>query len=215
MRTLEMLSASSLTKTVPTPWNAEPSRRMTRPRFLCLERARVDRLEARLVDREPLQRAADGDYRARRIRSHVALGRHAVAVRRDRLHPCHARNGRELARYAVALSLDLDDKAGAEHLHSKLGDRTHHHDTPGLEQRHAIADALYLVEQMRRQQHRGAAALQLADQSEEFDRGLRVEPRSRLVQDRDLRALDDDLGEAEPLAHAAREGRDALVRDIR
>ena len=68
---------------------------------------------------------------------------------------------------------------------------------------------------MRRQQDRGAAALELGDQLEEFDRRLRIEAGGRLVEDRDLGALDDDLGQPQPLPHAAREGRDALVRDFR
>ena len=45
-------------------------------------------------------------------------------------------------------------------------------------------------------------------------RGLRVETRRRLVEDRDLRVLHQDFGKPEPLAHAAREGRDALVRHV-
>ena len=45
-------------------------------------------------------------------------------------------------------------------------------------------------------------------------RGLRIEAGGRLVEDRDLRVLHQDLGEPEPLAHAAREGRDALVDDV-
>ncbi len=44
--------------------------------------------------------------------------------------------------------------------------------------------------------------------------GLRVETGGRLVEDRDLRLLHQDFGEAQPLPHAAREGRDALVGDI-
>ena len=43
---------------------------------------------------------------------------------------------------------------------------------------------------------------------------LRVEARGRLVEDRDLGVLHQDLGEAEPLAHAAREGRHALFGDV-
>ena len=45
-------------------------------------------------------------------------------------------------------------------------------------------------------------------------RRLRIEPGGRLVENRNLGLLDDDLGKAEPLAHAARECRDPLVRDI-
>src|SRR5690242_10960920 len=102
MRTLEMLSESSLTKTVPRPWNADPSRRMAHPRVLDLEGVRIDRLQARLVDREPPQRAADGNDGVRRIRPHVALGGHAVAIGRQRLDLRHARNGREFPRDALA-----------------------------------------------------------------------------------------------------------------
>ena len=56
--------------------------------------------------------------------------------------------------------------------------------------------------------------LELADQFEEFLRGLRIEPRGRLVENGDLGLLDDDLGQSEPLAHAARKRRDALFGDI-
>src|SRR5579859_3578583 len=190
MRTLEMLSDSSLTNTVPRPWNAEPSRRITHPRFRGLERASVDLLQARLVDRQPPQRSAHGNDGARRIGPHVALGGHAVAIGRQCLDLGHAGNSRELSRNAATPGLDLDDEARAEYLHRKLGDRTHHRDAAGLEQRDAVADALYLVEQMRGQEHRGAAALELRDQLEELDRRLRIEPGGRLVQDRDLGALD-------------------------
>src|SRR5215469_8110185 len=134
MRTLEMLSESSLTKTVPRPWNAEPSRRMTHASFfLGLEGARVDRLETRLIDREPLQRAVDGHHGTGRIRPHVALRGHAVAIRRQGLDLGHAGDGRELARNAGAFGLHLDHEAGAKHLHGKLCDRAHHLDTPRLE----------------------------------------------------------------------------------
>src|ERR1700748_1613361 len=110
MRTLEMLSDSSLTKTVPRPWKADPSRRIARLRVSGLERAGIDRLKAGLVDRQALQRPAGRDHGRRRIRPHVALGGHAVAVRRDRLDPGHAGNGRELSRDAAPLGLDLDDE---------------------------------------------------------------------------------------------------------
>ena len=40
-------------------------------------------------------------------------------------------------------------------------------------------------------------------------------PGGRLVEDRDLRVLHQDFGKAEPLAHAAREGLDPLVGDVR
>ena len=49
--------------------------------------------------------------------------------------------------------------------------------------------------------------------SQQFDAGLRVEAVGRLVEDGDARVLHHDLGEPQPLAHAAREGRDLLVGD--
>ncbi len=40
---------------------------------------------------------------------------------------------------------------------------------------------------------------------------MRIEARCRLVEDGDLRALHQDFGKSEPLAHAAREGADAML----
>src|SRR5260370_1321748 len=54
-----------------------------------------------------------------------------------------------------------------------------------------------------------------AEDIEQLARGLRVEARCRLVQDRDRHVLDQDLGEPEPLPHAARERPDTLVGDLR
>ena len=115
---------------------------------------------------------------------------------------------------AGAVGLDLDHKSGAQHLAREIGDRAHQHDTPGLEQRDAIAYALHLIEQVRGQQHRDAVGLELADQLEEFERRLRIEPGGRLVEDGDLGALDHDLGKPQPLPHAARECRHPLVGDF-
>src|SRR5580693_4762961 len=125
MRTLDMLSDNSLTNTAPTPWNGEPSRRMTHPRKARLEVAGVDRLQARLVDREPQQRAVDRDDRARRVRPHVAFGGHAKAIGGYRLDLGHARNRRQPPRDATSLGLDFDHEAGTEHLHGKLRHRAH------------------------------------------------------------------------------------------
>ena len=59
-----------------------------------------------------------------------------------------------------------------------------------------------------------SSLLEIADDREQLVRGLRIETRRRLVEDRDLRILHQDFGKAQPLAHAAREGRDALVGDV-
>ncbi len=67
---------------------------------------------------------------------------------------------------------------------------------------------------MRRQQHGHALALEAADDAEQFRGGVRIESGGRLVEDRDLRALHQDFGKAEPLTHAAREGGHALVGEF-
>src|SRR5215204_1299582 len=57
--------------------------------------------------------------------------------------------------------------------------------------------------------------LKSADRVEQFQRSLRVETRSRLVENGDLRVLDKDFGQSEPLAHTAREGLHWFVDDLR
>ena len=104
--------------------------------------------------------------------------------------------------------------AAAEHLAAQLGTRAEQHDVALAEQRDAVADALHAIEQMRRQQHRDVALLELADDLQQLDRRLRIEAGGRLVEDRDLRVLHQDFGKAEPLPHAARERRDPLVGDV-
>ena len=94
------------------------------------------------------------------------------------------------------------------------GTAAQQHDAAGLEQRDAIAHALHLIEQVRGQQHGDALVLELLDQVEELERRLRIEAGGRLVENGDLGALHHDLGKPEPLAHAAREGRDTLVGDV-
>ena len=56
--------------------------------------------------------------------------------------------------------------------------------------------------------------LQLLDEAEEIDRGLRIEAGRGFVKNGDLRALHDDLGKAEPLAHTARERAHTLVGNV-
>src|SRR6478609_6430252 len=70
----------------------------------------------------------------------------------------------------------------------------------------------HTLQQVRGEQDRHAFRLEAADDGEEFARGMRIEPRCRLVEDGDLRAFHEDLGEPEPLTHAARKGADAFVR---
>ena len=67
---------------------------------------------------------------------------------------------------------------------------------------------------MRRQQHGDVLVLEVADDLQQLDRRLRVETGGRLVEDRDLRILQQDLRDPEPLPHAARERRDPPVGDV-
>ena len=67
---------------------------------------------------------------------------------------------------------------------------------------------------MRGDQHRHARLLQPADHLQQFEGGVRIEARGRLVEDGDLGLLHYDLGDAQPLAHAAREGRHPLVEHV-
>src|SRR4030081_3022891 len=88
MRTLERWSASSLVNTVPRPCQGEPSRRIARSLFaagLLLEEAGVDRAEAWIFDRQRAPCAVGGDHRARRFRTHVAVGREPIAIGPDAL----------------------------------------------------------------------------------------------------------------------------------
>jgi hypothetical protein len=73
---------------------------------------------------------------------------------------------------------------------------------------------LHPFEQVRGQQYTHAAVLEIADDVEQLDGRLRIEAGGRLVEDGDLRLFHQDFGKPEPLAHAAREGGDALVSHV-
>src|ERR1051325_684228 len=135
MRALVRWSDISLTATVPTPWNGEPSRRMAYL-LLCgpaLEKARVDRIEARLIHREPPQRAIRRNHGARRVGPHIALGGQAEAIRRDRLDPGDAADRGQPPVEPGAIGLHLDHEACTQHLPGEVGHRADEHDAPGLE----------------------------------------------------------------------------------
>ena len=58
---------------------------------------------------------------------------------------------------------------------------------------------------------------QLAEQLAQLDPGARVEARGRLVEQQHLRVVDQGVGQAQPLLHAARQGLDvgvALVAEV-
>ena len=121
---------------------------------------------------------------ARRSRSQVMRKRPGAGL----LHAAHARQRRKLpGDAAAAVGFDLDGVTAAQHLAAELGHGAHQHDAAGIEQRHPVAHALHPVEQMRRQQDADALRLQRADQLEQLDARLRIEPVGRLVEDGDAR----------------------------
>src|SRR6516165_4928111 len=215
MRTLVRWSDSSLSMTTPRPWNAEPSRCMPRslghgvgPR---LKIAGVDCLEARLLDAEEFQPALHGNHLGGRLRPYVAVGMQPQLPNAGLVDAADARNEGEPLGEAGAVGLDVDHIAAAKHLAAELGHRTHQRDLAGAEQGDSVADALHAFEQMRGQKHRHAFGLEAADDAEEFRGRVRVEAGCRLVENGDLRSLHQNLGKAKALAHAAREGGNALL----
>src|SRR5205823_13041444 len=159
MRMLVRWSESSLSMTTPRPENAEPSRCMAGPVLFRslrrrLEIARIDRLEARLLHAEIFQAALHSHHLGRGFRPDISVGLQAKLIDAGFLDPADARNNREPLGEAVALGLDLDNVAAAEHLPPKLCHRTHQGNVPAVKQRNAITNALHPLKQMRGEQNR-------------------------------------------------------------
>ncbi|MNL25147.1 hypothetical protein D3C87_1466180 [compost metagenome] len=66
---------------------------------------------------------------------------------------------------------------------------------------------------MRGHKNRHALAREFGDKAQKFLGRLRVEPGGRLVEDGDPGLTHQQFGQSEPLAHAARERRHALICD--
>src|SRR5262249_34341613 len=214
MRTLLRWSLSSFIITTPRPCRAEPSRCMALSLVDLVEVFGVDRLEAWLLDRQPQQPPARRHHGGRRLRASVALGQKPQAGWPDRLDLSHAGNGLEPLGEPLPFCLNLDPEAAAQDLAAELRHRADERDPAFVEQRHSVADRLYPLEQMRRQQHAYAAVLEIADHVEQLGRGLRVEARRRFVEYRDLGVLHQDLGQPQSLAHAARKGAYRMLGDV-
>ena len=72
-----------------------------------------------------------------------------------------------------------------------------------MKQAHPVADRLHLVQQVRRQQHRDALRFELSDHAQELHRRFWIQAGRGLVQDGDLRLFQQDLRQAQALAHPA------------
>jgi hypothetical protein len=112
---------------------------------------------------------------------------------RDRRQLCRADRVRELDGHAVI--------AAPAHLRDVLDRR----EPPFADDRDAIADALDLAEVVRGQEHGSAARLVLADDRQELLLHERVEARGRLVEDEQLRPVEERLDEPDLLPVAARQ----------
>src|SRR5882672_4532753 len=119
-RMLVKWSATSFSVTTPTPFKAEPSRRMALSFVDLVEVGGVDRLETRLVDRKVQEPSAGRDHRGRSFRPHVAVGHQPPAVLSRGLDRLHARHGREPLAQALPFRLDPDAEAAAENLAAEL-----------------------------------------------------------------------------------------------
>src|SRR5262245_33501318 len=156
MRALVRWSIVSFRKTTPSPCQGEPSRciaSFSELPGLLLEIARVDALEARLLDREPRQAPARRYHRSRRLRPYVAIGHEPEAAGRSFVDRADAGYRRQLFGKSGSFRLHLDREAAAEHLAPELRDRAHERDAASTEQGDAVAHALHPVEQVGRQEH--------------------------------------------------------------
>src|SRR2546430_3877419 len=151
-RMLVKWSAISFSVTTPKPCKAEPSRRMQLS-LVGLEVAGVNRLEARLLDRQTQQAPAGRHHRGRGLRPHVTGGQQSEAIGARRFHLSHPGDRRDAFGKALPFGFNLDAEAAAEHLAAELRHRADERDLALIEQRHAIANALHPFEQVRGQQH--------------------------------------------------------------
>ena len=97
----------------------------------------------------------------------------------------------------------------------ELGDGSEADQPTGGEDADPVAHRLDLGEQVAREEH-GHAALadEIAQELEDLDHADRVDRRRRLVQDQDVGVLDEGIGDAEPLEHAAGVGVGAAVSSV-
>src|SRR5262249_1834353 len=139
MRMLTKWSLSSLRKTTPTPWSAEPSRCMASSRRV-LEVTIVDQLEIRGLDREAQQAATGGDHSRGRIRANITLGVDPHMVGAGWLDRTHARQVLDRIERTRAFGFEVDIVADAKHLSAELANGAKQRDFALIEQRNAIAN---------------------------------------------------------------------------
>src|SRR6187401_2987744 len=122
-----------------------------------------------------------------------------------------------LLRLGGETPIDLVEReAGIAGTVGELGDPTLGDEAAMGEDPDPIAQLLDLAEQVARKQHGEAAVTgQGLNEVEELGHAGRVDGRRRLVEDEDLRILDEGIGDAEPLEHAPRVGIGGMVGRVR
>jgi hypothetical protein len=123
--------------------------------------------------------------------------------------PRHVLTGGALVQPCSLVGLDLDPAGAAERGRRALG-----HDGAAEQDHHAVADELDLAQQVRVEQHRGAAAPKLLEQQPDGPAADRVESARRLVEEQERRRADQGLRDSEPLLHALRHLLDAAVASL-
>ena len=109
--------------------------------------------------------------------------------------------------------VDLD-RLAAGVLGDELGRRPGGDRLPVRHDRDGVAEALGLLDVVRRHQDRDALAAQPVDQRPQLLAHLRVQPDGRLVEQHEPRLVDQRAGDQQPPAHAARELVDLRVAAV-
>ena len=148
--------------------------------------------------------AVEGDLQARRAVR--ALRGQDVADARIGSEPVR----RRADRVGVAEKVDAQQRSGPQRP-LDLGDAPGAQDAAVVDDRDPGAHLAELGEDVAADEDRLAHRPQLAKDLAHLDAGPRVEARGRLVEDQQRRIVDERVGEAQPLAHAAREGLDVGV----
>ena len=102
----------------------------------------------------------------------------------------------------------LDEQSVARRARRQVGDAGARHDAAALEDGHGVAHALDVGENVRGEEHRGAAT-ERGNHLEHFASPNGVERARRLVEHEQARRVDERLRDAKPLLHSSRESADA------
>ena len=118
-----------------------------------------------------------------------------------------------LERVALGQDADAQDRAIPEPT-LDVADRALRQDPAAIDDRHARAQLLELGQDVAADEDRLAERPELAQEFAQLDASARVQAGGRLVEEQDLRVVDQGVRQAQPLLHAARERLDVVVAAI-